>query len=139
MSILWFMFRENHKNSRNNRRHFSRVPFVAEIVMQCGDEEWTCNLLDISLNGMLVEPPSNIKLNPNKPCAVALFLPDDVVINARAKIKHTDTDYWRLQYLSIDMESLNHLRQLLERSFHDPDMINREITQLNCDVIPTKT
>lgn len=135
MSILWFMIRENHKNSRNNRRHFSRVPFVAEIVMQCGDEEWTCNLLDISLNGMLVEPPTNIEINPSNPCAVALFLANDVVINARARIKHTDTDHWGLQYLSIDIESLKQLRRLLESNLHDPELINREITELSSNIL----
>lgn len=135
MSILRSMTRENHKNSNQERRHFTRVPFIAEIVMQCGDEEWTCNLLDISLNGMLVEPPTNIKINPNNPCAVALFLADDVIINARARIKHTDVDRWGLQYLSIDIESLKQLRRLLERNFHDHDLIDRELNQLSSDII----
>lgn len=135
MSILRNMSRENHTNSNQKRRCFTRVPFIAEIVMQCGDEEWTCNLLDISLNGMLVEPPTNIKINPNNPCAVALFLADDVVINARVRIKYTEIDRWGLQYLSIDMGSLKQLRRLLERSFHDPDLIDRELNQLSGDII----
>ncbi|MDT8451664.1 MAG: PilZ domain-containing protein [Gammaproteobacteria bacterium] len=135
MSILRYMSRENYKNSSQERRRFTRVPFIAEIVMQCGDEEWTCNLLDISLNGMLVEPPTNIKVNPSNPCAVALFLANDVVINARARIKHTDTDHWGLQYLSIDIESLKQLRRLLEMNFHDHDLIDRELSQLSSDII----
>lgn len=135
MSILRNMSRENHKNSNQKRRLFTRVPFIAEIVMQCGDEEWTCNLLDISLNGMLVEPPTNIKINPNNPCAIALFLADDIVINARVRIKHTEIDRWGLQYLNIDMESLKQLRRLLERNFHDPDLIDRELNQLSGDII----
>jgi hypothetical protein len=135
MSILRRISRENHKHSNQERRRFTRVPFIAEIVMQCGDEEWTCNLLDISLNGILVEPPTNIKINPNNPCAVALFLADDVIINARAIIKYTDTDHWGLQYLSIDIESLKHLRRLLERNLHDPELINREITELSSNIL----
>jgi hypothetical protein len=130
MSILSNMNTENHKNSDKERRLFSRIPFNAEVLMQSGDEEWTCNLLDISLNGMLVEPPTNININPNNPCALALFLGDDVIINARVRIKRTDSDHWALQYINIDVESLQHLRRLLELNLKDADLINRELAQL---------
>lgn len=121
---------EKYKNDGVERRRFSRVPFHAEVLMQSGDEEWTCNLLDISLKGMLVEPPRNLKINPNNPCAMALFLANDVIINARVRIKHTDDNYWGLQYLSIDVDSLQHLRRLLELNLKDADLINRELAQL---------
>jgi hypothetical protein len=130
MSILSGMNTEKHKNDTTERRHFSRILFNAEILMQSGDEEWTCNLLDISLKGMLVEPPRNIEINPNNPCAIALFLGDDVIINARVRLKHTDSDRWGLQYLNIDVESLQHLRRLLELNLKDTDLINREFDQL---------
>lgn len=98
--------------------------------MQSGDEEWTCNLLDVSLKGMLVEPPRNLKINPNNPCAIALFLSEEVIINARVRIKHADNDYWGLEYINIDTESLNHLQQLLEAKLKDADLINRNVDQL---------
>ncbi|MDH3342930.1 MAG: PilZ domain-containing protein, partial [Gammaproteobacteria bacterium] len=89
MSILSLMNTQNDQKVTTERRQAQRIPFHAEILMQSGNEEWTCNLLDISLKGMLVEPPSNLNINPNNPCAVALFLSDDVIINARVKIRHT--------------------------------------------------
>lgn len=121
---------DKYKNGDTERRQYTRVPFHAEILMQSGNEEWTCNLLDISLNGMLVEPPGNIKINPNNPCAVALFLSDDVIINARARIKHTSDDRWGLQYINIDVDSLQHLRHLLESKLKDADLLDRELSQL---------
>ena len=121
---------QNHKNDTQQRRQYTRVPFNAEILMQSGNEEWTCNLLDISLNGMLVEPPHDMDINPNNPCAVALFLSDDVIINIRVKIGHTADDRWGLQFINIDVESLQHLRKLLELNLKDPDLINRELNQL---------
>ena len=130
MSILSIMNSEKHKNIAKERRQYTRIPFSAEILMQSGNEEWTCNLLDISLNGMLVEPPGNININPNNPCAVALFLSDDVIINARVRIRHTAVDRWGLQYINIDVDSLQHLRHLLEVNLEDTDLINREFAQL---------
>lgn len=121
---------QNHQNSTTERRQVHRIPFNAEILMQSGDEEWTCNLLDVSLKGMLVEPPRNLKINPNNPCAIALFLSDEVIINARVRIKHTDNDYWGLEYINIDTESLNHLQQLLNAKLKDAGLINRDVDQL---------
>ena len=130
MSILNSMNTENHKNSGKERRQYTRIAFSAEILMQSGNEEWTCNLLDISLNGMLVEPPHNMNINPNNPCAVALFLSDDVIINARVKIRHTTVDHWGLEFLNIDIKSRQHLRHLLELNLKDTDLIDRELAQL---------
>lgn len=130
MSILSGMSTEKSQNNTIERRRDKRIPFHAEILMQSGDVEWTCNLLDISLNGMLVEPPRNLKINPNNPCAVALFLSDDVIINARARIRHTSDDRWGLQYINIDEKSLEHLRHLLESNLKDADLINRDAAQL---------
>jgi len=130
MPILMGMNTGKTKNGGIERRKFQRVPFHAEILMQSGNEEWTCNLLDISLNGMLVEPPRNIQINPDNPCAVALFLNDDVIINARARIKHTSDDRWGLQFIKIDVDSLQHLRHLLEQNLNDTDLIDREFAQL---------
>ena len=130
MSILSCMNTQNDKNITPDRRQFTRIPFSAEILMQSGNEEWTCNLLDISLNGMLVEPPHDMNINPNNPCAVALFLSDDVIINIRVRIRHTDADRWGLQFINIDVKSLQHLRHLLESHLQDSDLINRELAQL---------
>lgn len=130
MPILRIMSTENDKKDGIERRQHPRMPFHAEILMQSGNEEWTCNLLDISLDGMLVEPPQNIKINPNNPCAVALFLSDDVIINARARIRHTSDDRWGLQYIQIDKDSLRHLRKLLEAQLKNTDLIDRDLEHL---------
>ena len=130
MSILSCMNTQNDKNITPERRQYTRIPFSAEILMQSGNEEWTCNLLDNSINGMLVEPPSNFTINPNNLCAIALFLSDDVIINARARIKHTNEDRWGLEFTNIDMNSLKHLRQLLESQLKSVALINRNLSQL---------
>jgi hypothetical protein len=114
----------------SERRTYSRVPFNAEIVMQSGHEEWSCNLVDISLKGMLVEPPSDLDIDINNPCAVALFLGDEASIHARVKIAHTDNGHWGLEWLHIDVDSLKHLRRLLELNLKDPSLLNRELSEL---------
>lgn len=112
------------------RRSYSRVPFSAEILMQSGHEEWSCNLLDISLKGMLVEPPEGLEIDTSNPCAMALFLGEDAAIHARVSITHSNNGNWGLTWLHIDIEGLKHLRRLLELNMPDPNMLNRELAEL---------
>jgi hypothetical protein len=120
----------NQTQPNGERRSYSRVPFQAEILMQSGDEEWSCNLLDISLKGMLVEPPENLDVDTSNPCAVALFLGEDASIHARVKITHICNGHWGLQWKHIDINSLKHLRRLLELNLNDPSLLGRELTEL---------
>lgn len=120
----------NLDKSGTERRTYSRIPFSAEIVMQSGHEEWSCNLIDISLKGMLVEPPSDLDIDISKPCAVALFLGEEASIHARVKIAHSDNGHWGLEWLHIDIDSLKHLRRLLELNLKDPSLLNRELAEL---------
>lgn len=112
------------------RRTYNRISFNAEILMQCGNEEWSCNLLDISLKGMLVEPPENLEINHDNPCGVALFLGDDISIHARVNIIRSNDGNWGLKWLQIDSNSLQHLRRLIELNTRNPAMLMREISEL---------
>lgn len=120
----------NTDKPTNERRIYSRVPFNAELIMQSGHEEWSCNLIDISLKGMLVEPPPDLDIDISKPCAVALFLGDDAAIHARVTIEHTNNGNWGLQWLHIDVDGLKHLRRLLELNLSDPSLLDRELAEL---------
>ncbi len=114
----------------SERRSYNRIPFNAEILMQCGHEEWSCNLLDISLKGMLVEPPENLDINMDNPCGVALFLGEDISIHARVNIIRSSDDNWGLKWLQIDDNSLQHLRRLIELNTSNPAMLMRELSEL---------
>ncbi len=115
---------------QSERRNYNRIPFTAEILMQCGHEEWSCNLLDISLKGMLVEPPENLDIDLNNPCGMALFLGENVSIHARVNITHTSNGNWGLKWLQIDVNSLQHLRRLIELNTNNPAMLMRELSEL---------
>ena len=119
-----------NKTEQPERRSYNRIPFNAEILMQCGDEEWSCNLLDISLKGMLVEPPENLEIDLNNPCGMALFLSDEISIHARVNIIRTKDGNWGLKWLQIDANSLQHLRRLMELNTNNPAMLMREISEL---------
>ena len=117
-------------STHSERRSYNRIPFSAEILMQSGDEEWSCNLLDISLKGMLVEPPENLDINLENPCGMALFLGEDISIHARVNIIRNNGGNWGLKWLQIDVNSLQHLRRLIELNTSNPAMLMRELSEL---------
>lgn len=115
---------------QSERRSYNRIPFNAEILMQCGHEEWSCNLLDISLKGLLVEPPENLDINLDNPCGMALFLGEDISIHARVNIIRSSDGNWGLKWLQIDVSSLQNLRRLIELNTNNPAMLMRELSEL---------
>jgi len=118
-------------STQTERRTYNRIPFSAEILMQSGNEEWSCNLLDISLKGMLVEPPENLDIDLNNPCGMALFLGEDISIHARVNIIRSSAGNWGLKWLQIDSSSLQYLRRLIELNANNPAMLMRELSELN--------
>ncbi len=120
----------SNTSTQSERRTHNRITFNAEILMQCGNEEWSCNLLDISLKGMLVEPPQNLDINLDNPCGMALFLGEDIAIHARVNIIRSNGNNWGLKWLQIDSNSMQHLRRLIELNTSNPAMLMRELSEL---------
>ena len=112
------------------RRQYQRVPFIAEGIMSKDGEEWSCGLLDISLKGVLVEPPSDVLPDYQGLYGIELILGEDVAIHMQAKISHANDDHWGLVWENIDLEGLTHLRRLLELNMSDAEEMHRELAEL---------
>lgn len=119
-----------NKTTHEERRHYQRIPFIAEVIMSQGVHEWSCVLLDISLKGMLVLPPSGIKPDVDSVYAIELVLGEDAIIRMNAKINHVHDEYWGLEWSNIDLEGLTHLRRLLELNMANPEEMHRELADL---------
>ena len=118
------------KSSKSEKRHFCRVPFIASAHISHDEQDWECKLLDISLKGLLIEPPQGLQMNRDELYAFSLSLSDTVKINMSAKLIHAEDHHLGLEWLDIDLDSLTTLRQLLEYNLSDPEEINREIGEL---------
>lgn len=114
----------------SERRQYLRIPFIAEVVMEHCGQQWTCQLLDISLKGMLVEPPQNVSPILDGTYSIELVLGEDAAIRMEAKIVHTEKAHWGLQWENIDIEGLTHLRRLLELNLSDLEEMHRELAEL---------
>lgn len=114
----------------NERRHYQRIPFIAEVLMSNNNQQWSSGLEDISLKGLLIASPEGIKPEKDHVYGIELVLGEGATIVMSAKISHTTDAHWGLQWENIDLESLTHLRRLLELNLADPAEMHRELAEL---------
>lgn len=120
-----------------DRRRFWRTVFHSPVALR--DETGTGNaeLIDISLSGALVELPSGRQVAAGAACELQLTLADDVQIAMRASVVHVEGQRLGLRCNDIDLESMTHLRRLVELNLGDPALLQRELPALMRDNLRT--
>ncbi len=113
------------------QRHFRRIPFDTRVILKNDNQEWCCHLVDISLQGALVEV-KDPWTESSKDQYTLEFLQSgtDVLIHMDVSIKHVNDKFLGLQVKHIDLESISHLKRLVELNLGSGDAINRELTEL---------
>lgn len=114
----------------NDRRRFSRVHFdtLAEFTQE--EKQWQSELLDISLKGLLVKDRLPTDWDKQKALGVKLYLSDHAIITMAAQVVHQEEHQTGLACLTIDLESMAHLRRLIELNLGDTTAAERELTEL---------
>ena len=116
--------------TKNEKRHFFRVSFIKNAHVSFDGHNFGCNLLDISLKGVLIEPPNELVMKIDTLYDIHLALSKEVIISMEAKVIHSEENHIGLEWVDIDLDSLTELRRLLEYNTHDPEEIHRELAEL---------
>ncbi|MCH7477244.1 MAG: PilZ domain-containing protein [SAR324 cluster bacterium] len=107
------------------------MAFPATSTLVAGGKGQTTQLVDLSIRGALVEEPAEWALPNGSRCELELRLTDsDVVISMAMEVAYSKEGRVGLRCLSIDLESITHLRRLLELNLGDPQLVERELLQL---------
>ncbi|MFL0811098.1 MAG: PilZ domain-containing protein [Agarilytica sp.] len=113
-----------------DRRRYTRINFEVDAAMTQGDTHYDVHLVDISLKGALIETPKNYALNANTPVDLNLTLSDDIIITMHTSLTHSSDEVLGFHCDSIDMESMTHLRRLIELNMEDPQASDRVLDEL---------
>lgn len=114
------------------RRHFSRVHFVGSALLWAQGQPMPCEVLDLSLKGALVSLGGDIA-QPAVDDEVDLSVPLDdgeTEVRMTCRVAHLETTHIGLTCLNIDLDSITHLRRLLELNLGDADLLERELSAL---------
>ncbi len=122
------------------RRHFSRVSFQDGCTLQINDTALSCSVLDLSLRGALLSLPANTLAGPaptrGTPCTLTITLETDgdAQVVMSAQIAHLeasgDTLHLGISCREIDLDSITHLRRLVELNLGDAELLEREVALL---------
>ncbi|MCV2356962.1 PilZ domain-containing protein [Paucibacter sp. B2R-40] len=122
-----------HKEPAINteRRHFARVAFDVEAELITTQEHLKAQVLDLSLKGALLNLPGAAELALNLPCLLKVRLNDqETVIAMAGELAHVEGEHAGFLCRSIDIESITHLRRLIEMNLGDASLVERELAAL---------
>ena len=118
----------------DNRRRFSRIQFhrAAELVL--GTDRFPVEVIDISLNGALLEVPPGFPGRAGQPCSLSIRLePSESYIRMIGEMAHVEPGRVGVRREEIDLESMAHLRRLVELNLGDASLLDREFDALVAD------
>jgi hypothetical protein len=121
----------NPTNYSKEHRRFTRIPFAATATVVMGGNRITVDLIDISLKGVLVGTSTNWRPQTGQTALFELAPADSgVVIRMQAEVAHAENQHVGLRCLHIDVESITHLKRLVELNLGDADRLHRELHAL---------
>lgn len=117
----------------NERRKFSRILFDAHVELAQGEFHWRATLLDISLKGLLIQQTLPREVAKNDPILVKILLSDNTSIAMSVVVAHQHHNQTGLMCTSIDIDSVSHLRRLIELNLGSTMEAERELSELISD------
>lgn len=113
------------------RRHFARVAFDADAQLTTTTDRLAVKVMDLSLKGALLRLPGSGLMKPGDPCLLNVSLAEmEVGIAMAGEVAHVEGAHVGVLCRSIDIESITHLRRLLEINLGDARLLERELKAL---------
>jgi len=113
----------------NEKREFVRVPVRMGTTVRTSDRTiWSSNTLDISMNGLRVATTETVPPEGTF-CEVEIVLaeaPDPVIIETRGSIVRSEPGTLAVHFSEVDVDSYEHLRQLILNNSEDPERAEKE-------------
>ena len=115
-----------------NRRQFTRILFSIKAELNVEDSIYPVSIHDISLNGALVTTTKLEQHLKGKLGTLQFFLSDnESEVTMHIAVVHEKDDEIGLQCNAIDIDSVTHLRRLVELNLGDSEQLDKELDQLS--------
>ncbi len=117
-------------DANSERRKFTRIHFDTGITLCQNGAVYHTYLIDISLKGILVQTPSEYTLKSDIPVDTSIILGDETEIQMTVELIHSSDKHLGFKCISIDMESIGHLRRLVELNIDCDHASERVLNEL---------
>lgn len=114
-----------------NKRKFTRTAFETRVDLLIAGQVIQGELCDVSLKGVLVSVPSTEPVEIGQEVKIKIHLSaTELVISADGVVAHLEDERVGVKFTTIDIDSMTHLRRLLEYNTDDVDKIEKELSFL---------
>jgi hypothetical protein len=117
----------------DERRQYSRIAFHSPARLVFPDRTLDVLVLDLSLKGALVRLPPAQSIENYSVCMLHVHLNEGEIndnISMEARVAHCHGEQAGLLCLTIDIDSVTHLRRLVELNLGDTGLLERELLHL---------
>lgn len=114
----------------DDRRQFWRATFKSPAHLIDSHGPTRVQVEDLSLKGALVEADENWAGTQGEHCRLCITLAPEIEINMWGTVAHIDNHHVGLCWDEIDLDSITHLRRLMELNAGEVGLLERELSTL---------
>jgi len=121
----------------HERRHYIRVTFDAPALLATAEGTYSAQVLDLSLKGALVALAPGVVLPQGTLCQLTVPLTstsDHIAMST--EVAHVEGHFVGLLCRTIDLDSVTHLRRLIELQLGAPSLLERDLAELSAGPMP---
>lgn len=121
--------------SDSDRRMYQRVSFDGTAELSNNEQSFTCQITDLSLRGVLVRPFGVVRADLGTEFTLLIPLSNnqdnnDLKIQMTLELAHSNPDGLGFKCTSIDLDSITHLRKIIELNSTNPELLDRDFETL---------
>ena len=110
------------------KRRFSRVKCVEKCIVETAEGDKAVRLLDISLKGALLEHDETLAVRQGDTWTLLFQLNhSDIVLRFKVEVVHCRDSLAGVKFIEMDLDTMIHLRGLMEARTVDPDQVRHEL------------
>lgn len=111
----------------SNQRQYQRINFRAEVAIDISGTAYNCKLIDLALQGALIDTATPLPLAVGEQAGLSISLPETAVhMDFIGELVHQQKSAYGFVFVSEDDQSMGHLRRLLELNLGDAQQANAE-------------
>jgi len=112
----------------DKNRHFIRVDFHSDSKISCNGKEYSGELINLSLKGALLRFEKIPGFNKGDNCFLTIALSaSDIILSFEVETVHLQNNDAGFKFTGIDIDSMTHLRRLIDLNADNNDITDEEI------------
>lgn len=113
-----------------DKRRYHRIFYDTQARLSCDESTLPCRIVDLSLKGCLLRFEDPWQGDLEKIYTLTFSLSDDCAISMAISISHIVDNTAGFKCEHIDIDSITHLRRLVELNLGDSELLERDLLAL---------